>query len=71
MKSTMRGTKKMKDEKSTEQVIQKIAADHLSIDTLETLNADSLDFHEASVWSIKTALQAAFDAGRTFHGLDK
>jgi len=59
------------DEKSTEQIIQKIAADHLFIDTLETRNADSLDFHEVSVWSIKSALQAAFDAGRTIHGLDK
>ena len=56
---------KVKDEKSTEQIIQKIAADHLSIDTLETSNADSLDFYEVSVWSIKSALQAACDAGRT------
>ena len=50
--------------KATEQVIQKIAADHLSIETLETRNSDSLDFHEVSVWNIKNALQAAFDAGR-------
>ena len=59
------------DEKSTEQIIQKIAADHLFIDTLETRNADSLDFHEVSVWGIKSALQAAFDAARKIHGLDK
>ena len=56
---------KVKDEKSTEQIIQKIAADHLFIDTLETRNADSLDFREGSVWGIKNALQAAFDAGRS------
>ena len=55
---------KVKDEKSNEQIIQKIAADHLFIDTLETRNADSLDFHEVSVWGIKSALQAAFDAAR-------
>jgi len=61
----------VKNEKYTEQIIQKIAAEHLFIDTLETRNADSLDFHEVSVWSIKSALQAAFDAGRTIHGLDK
>lgn len=51
-------------EKANEQIIQKIAADHLSIDNLETRNSDSLDFHEVSVWGIKSALQAAFDAGR-------
>jgi hypothetical protein len=48
----------------TEQTLRKIAADHLSIDTLETRNSDSLDFHEVSVWGIKSALRAAFDAGR-------
>jgi len=62
------GTEKAIDERATEQIIQKIAADHLSIDTLETRNADSLDFHEVSVWSVKTALQAAFEAGRKTHG---
>lgn len=61
----------MKHKKSIEQILQKIAEDHLSIETLETRNADSLDFHEVSVWSIKVALKAAFNAGRTFHGLDK
>ena len=65
------GMAKVKDEKSTEQIIQKIAADHLFIDTLETRNADSLDFHEVSVWGIKSALQAAFDAARKIHALDK
>jgi len=65
------GKEKTGDKKSTEQIIQKIAADHLFIDTLETRNADDLDFHEVSVWSIKSALQAAFDAARTIHGLDK
>ena len=64
------GTEKAKEEKSTEQIIRKIAADHLSIDTLETRNADSLDFHEVSVWNVKAALQAAFDAGRQIHGID-
>ena len=61
---------KVKDEKSTEQIIQKIAADHLSIDTLDTRNSDSLDFREVSVWSIKSALHAAFDAGRKIHGIN-
>lgn len=47
-----------------DQQLQKIALDHLFIATLETRRSDSLDFHDVSVWSIKTALQAAFEAGR-------
>lgn len=41
-----------------------IALDHLFVETLETRHSDRLDFHEVSVWGIKSALQAAFDAGR-------
>ena len=37
----------------------------LRIETLETRNRDSLDFHDLSVWTLKAALEAAFDAGRT------
>ncbi len=47
-----------------DQQLQKIALDHLFIATLETRSSDSLDFHDVSVWAIKTALQAAFEAGR-------
>ena len=42
----------------------RIALDHLFVETLETRHSDRLDFHEVSVWGIKSALQAAFDAGR-------
>jgi uncharacterized protein DUF6900 len=52
------------DAKTLDQLLQQIALDHLFIDTLETRNSDRLDFHEVSVWGIKTALQAAFDAGK-------
>ena len=45
-------------------LFQQIALDHLFVDTLETRNSDRLDFHEVSVWGIKAALQAAFDAGK-------
>lgn len=58
-------------ENATEQNIQKIAADHLSIDTLLIRSSDSLDFHEVSVWGIKAALHAAFEAGRKTHGRNK
>ena len=41
-----------------------IAAKHLHLETLETRNSDSLDFHDMAVWSIKAALEAAYEAGR-------
>jgi hypothetical protein len=46
-----------------DQQLHQIARDHLFIETLETRSSDSLDFHDVSVWAIKTALQAAFKAG--------
>lgn len=42
----------------------KIAKQYLDIDTLQTLNSDSLDFHEVSVWGLRKALEAAFEAGK-------
>ena len=50
--------------KTLDQLLQQIALDHLSIDNLQTRNSDSLDFHEVSVWGIKSALEAAFAAGQ-------
>ncbi len=50
--------------KTIDQLFQQIALSHLSIDTLKTCHSDPLDFHEVSVWGIKSALQAAFDAGK-------
>lgn len=41
-----------------------IAQKHLRIETLETRNSDGLDFYDVAVWSIKDALEAAFEAGR-------
>lgn len=46
------------------ELISLIAEKHLRIETLETRNADGLDFHDVAVWSIKDALEAAFEAGR-------
>jgi hypothetical protein len=40
-----------------------IAEKHLFIATLETRNSDSLDFHDVSVWGVRSALEAAFKAG--------
>jgi hypothetical protein len=43
--------------------IASIAKQYLNLETLETRNSDSLDFHDTAVWQIKAALQAAFNAG--------
>jgi hypothetical protein len=51
-------------EKDIDRQLQQIALDHLFIDTLETRNSDRLDFHEVSVWAVKSALMAAYQAGR-------
>ena len=47
-----------------ETLLQQIALDHLFIETLETRNSDRMDFHEVSVWGVKSALMAAYEAGR-------
>ncbi len=41
-----------------------IAQQHLGIETLVTRKSDGLDFHDVAVWSVKDALEAAFEAGR-------
>ena len=50
--------------KDLDQQLQQIALDHLFIETLETRNSDRMDFHEVSVWGVKSALMAAYEAGR-------
>jgi len=45
-------------------LLLQIAERHLFLETLETRNCDSLDFHEHAVWAIHSALAAAFEAGR-------
>ena len=46
-----------------QRAIGKIALEHLHIETLETQNRDRYDFHDLAVWSIKSALEAAYAAG--------
>ena len=46
-----------------DQIFALIAEQHLNIETLETRNSDSLDFHDVSVWGVRSALEAAFKAG--------
>ena len=46
-----------------ELLLESIALDHLLIETLQTRHRDSLDFHDVSVWGVKSALVAAYQAG--------
>ena len=50
--------------KSKDEVFTLIAQQHLGIETLVERKSDSLDFHDVAVWSVKDALEAAFEAGR-------
>lgn len=58
--------------KATQQQIDhlltEIAKKHLNIETLETRNSDSLDFHDIAVWCLKNSLQAAYEAGLQSRG---
>jgi ABC-type amino acid transport substrate-binding protein len=47
-----------------DELFKKIAQQHLNIETLEERKSDSLDFKEVAVWSVKAALEAAFEAGK-------
>jgi hypothetical protein len=49
--------------KPTTKLFTDIAREHLRIATLETRHSDSLDFHNVSVWGVKNALAAAYEAG--------
>ena len=51
-----------------EQLLTEIAQKHLNLETLETRNSDSLDFHDVAVWSLKEALQEAYEAGKAYRG---
>jgi hypothetical protein len=61
MRSPNHGSQPMTQRDTT---LAEIAARLLHLETLETRNSDSLDFHDMAVWSIKAALEAAFEAGR-------
>ena len=40
-----------------------IVREALSIPTLKIRNSDRLDFHDVSVWSVREALDMAYEAG--------
>jgi hypothetical protein len=49
--------------KPIDELFTGIAREHLGIETLETRNLDSLDFHDVSVAGVRDALRAAYQAG--------
>lgn len=53
----------MKQKKDLNKLLAQIAKEHMFIETLETQHSDRLDFHDVAVWSIKSALEAAYAAG--------
>lgn len=53
----------MKNEKAINKLLESIAQEIASIETLDTQNSDSLDFHDLAVWTIKKMLRRAYDAG--------
>ena len=46
-----------------DKVIDSIALKYLDIETLKTNYTDDSDFHDIAVWSLKSALEAAYEAG--------
>jgi hypothetical protein len=57
------GQKLEKEDSEMRALLTQIAKTHFFMETLETRNSDGLDFKEVAVWSVKTALEAAFQAG--------
>ena len=50
--------------RTREEEIASIARRILQIETLEARKRDRLDFHDLAVWTIREALDAAYEAGR-------
>ncbi len=47
-----------------DRTVRAITRDQLFIESLDTVNHDAADFHEVAVWSVRAALEAAYEAGR-------
>lgn len=46
------------------EAVQSIATEEMGIETLDTRNMDSLDFHDVSVATLKAALLKAYRSGQ-------
>ena len=55
--------KTTKTPRAPEAVLEKIAKEKLALVTLATRKSDHLDFYDLAVWTIRDALQVAYQAG--------
>lgn len=56
----------MTPDSKIEALLLTIAQKHIpGIETLKERKSDDLDFHDIAVWSLRNALKAAYQAGRT------
>lgn len=46
-----------------EQILQIAQNNFYGIETIETRNSDSLDFHDVAIWCIRSAIQEAYNTG--------
>lgn len=53
-----------KQEAQMIEIVTRIAQEELYVETLDRRWSDSLDFYDVSVWSLKEALEKAYQAGR-------
>jgi hypothetical protein len=60
----METTQAKSDDDRISDILEKIAIRELFVETLKRRNSDSLDFHDTAVWSMSSALRAAYEAGR-------
>jgi hypothetical protein len=56
--------KNTKADKKRDETLLQIAKEVLFLETLETRKWDTHDYHEHAVWSIKEALEKAYQAGK-------
>jgi hypothetical protein len=62
-RTAMKSANSPEQQNALNEIFTSIAKENLRIDTLETRNSDSLDFHEVSVGSLKKALLEAYLVG--------
>lgn len=63
-----KGYKNDQEDINMDNLLERIAQEYLHINTLKTQKSDSLDFHDCAVWSLKAALEAAYNAGQAQAG---
>lgn len=57
-------TATLAEKQNRREILDTIAFTQLDLPSLETRGSDRLDFSDQSVWQIKAALEAAYEAGR-------